>query len=124
MSRLAVIAIVDDDRGVRDALCDLLLAEGFCPHPFASADLFLASASPADYDAIITDVRMPGIDGLAFQARLRAEGHAIPMVFITSSAHDATRTRALQEGALVWFTKPVAGDALIDLLRATISGAP
>lgn len=116
MSDLPMIAIVDDDEAVRDALCDLLLVEGMTAHSFAGASDFLAEDVNA-FGCLITDVRMPEINGLELQQRLRVRGSKLPVIFITSSANDATRTEALRGGATAWFTKPVADDALLGVLR-------
>ena len=116
MSKLPMIAIVDDDQAVRDALCDLLLVEGMTARSFASAADFLAEDVCA-FNCLITDVRMPEINGLVLQQRLRARGSKLPVIFITSSANDATRAEAMRGGASAWFTKPVADDALLGMLR-------
>ncbi len=113
MSRPPVIAIVDDDEAVREALCDLLQVEGLPAHPFEDAARFLALAG--DFDCVITDVRMPGIDGIELQRRLRTCGSAMPVIFVTSLSDEASCDRALREGAAGWFAKPV-GEA--DLLAA------
>jgi len=117
-----LIAIVDDDDAVREALCDLLQVEGLAAHPFADGAAFLADERAVGFDCIVTDVRMPEIDGLELQRRLRARGSRVPMIFITSSVEESTRARALQEGAAAWFNKPVADAALLDALRAALGG--
>jgi two-component system, LuxR family, response regulator FixJ len=120
LSKPPVIAIVDDDEAVREALCDLLLVERLCARPFDGAAAFLAEADIDDYDCIVTDVRMPEVDGLELQARLRARGSTIPMIFITSSVDDTTRAQAMRGGAVAWFTKPVADEALLAGLRTAL----
>lgn len=122
LSKPPLIAIVDDDEAVRDALCDLLLAEGLAAHAFAGAAAFLAEAAVADYGCIVTDVRMPEIDGVEFQHRLRAQGSQVPVIFITSTVDTAAQVQAVREGAIAWFTKPVADDALLAALRAALGG--
>ena len=124
MSKPPVIAIVDDDEAVREALCDLLLVEGLSALPFAGAAAFLADTGLA-VDCIVTDVRMPEIDGLELQARLRTRGSTVPLIFITSSVDEATRAQAMRGGAAAWFTKPVADKALLAALRTALkqSGA-
>ena len=125
MSQPPVIAIVDDDEAVREALCDLLLVEGLSACPFDGAAAFLAEAKLGEVDCIVTDVRMPEIDGLELQARLRAQGSSIPVIFITSSVDDGTRAQAMRGGATAWFTKPVADEALLAALRTALGqGGP
>ncbi|TGX56295.1 response regulator [Sphingomonas gei] len=111
---------MDDDGAVREALCDLLLVEGLLARPFDGAAAFLAQADVGEVDCIVTDVRMPEIDGLELQARLRAQGSSVPVIFITSSVADSTRAQAMRGGATAWFTKPVADQALLDALRRAL----
>ena len=64
LSKPPVIAIVDDDEAVREALFDLLLVEGLSARMFDSAVSFLADDECDDFDCLVTDVRMPEIDGI------------------------------------------------------------
>lgn len=118
MSRPSVIAIVDDDEAVRDALFDLLQVEGLPARTFEGAAPFLDACG--DFDCVITDVRMPEIDGIELQRRLRAGGSDMPVIYVTSCDEDVLRTRALRGGAAGWFTKPVDDEALLGTLRAVL----
>ena len=120
MSNPPVIAIVDDDEAVREALSDLLEVEGLKTRTFASAMAFLADTT-TDFDCLVTDVRMPGMDGLALQRRLLARGLAIPVIFVTSSVSESVRAQALADGAAAWFTKPVADEALLGMVRTVLA---
>lgn len=121
MSNPPLIAIVDDDDAVREALLDLLQVEGLAARTFASGAALLADNAVHTFDCIITDVRMPEINGLELQQRLRARCSAMPMIFITSSVNEATRAHALLGGAAAWFTKPVADGELLDALWAALN---
>ncbi|WP_372852960.1 response regulator transcription factor [Sphingomonas sp.] len=116
-----MIAIVDDDEAVREALFDLLQVEGLAACTFDGAAAFLAEARPGRFGCLVTDVRMPEIDGLELQRHLRARGSAMPVIFLTSSTDDATRARALRDGAAAWLTKPVADEALLGALLTAMS---
>jgi FixJ family two-component response regulator len=117
LSRMPLVAVVDDDEAVRDALCDLLFVEGFEARPFASGMPFLSDSMTQTYDCLITDVRMPDIDGLELQRRLRSRGARIPVIFITSSNDKRERDQAFRSGAMAWFSKPVSDEALLEALR-------
>jgi FixJ family two-component response regulator len=119
LSKPPVIAIVDDDEAVREALFDLLQVEGLMAHTFGSAASFLAHETQ-DFDCVITDVRMPEIDGLELQRRLRALGSAMAVIFISASTNETTRERAMQGGATAWFTKPMADEELLHELQAVL----
>lgn len=118
MSRPVVIAIVDDDQAVREALCELLQVEGMAALGFERAAAFLDRA--AEFDCVISDVRMPEMDGLELQRRLRACGSPIPMIFVTSLADEAACACALRDGSTAWFAKPVANGALLGALRVAL----
>jgi two-component system response regulator FixJ len=115
-----MIAIVDDDEAMRDALSELLQVMGFATQSFDGAAAFLADCASGWFDCLITDVRMPGIDGIELQRRLRACGCAIPVLMITSAPDPVAQTRALDGGASAYLAKPVDDSALFDHLRAVL----
>ncbi|WP_437372837.1 response regulator transcription factor [Inquilinus limosus] len=117
---MPVIAIVDDDEAMRDALCELIEVMGFSTEAFDCAAAFLAGDTPERFDCLITDVRMPGIDGIELQRRLRALGCTIPVLMITSAPDPAGRARALDGGACAYLAKPVDDSALLDHLRSAL----
>ncbi|HSX56486.1 MAG TPA: response regulator [Sphingomonas sp.] len=119
----SVIAIVDDDEAVREALFDLLLVEGLAAYTFDGAAAFLIDAGIREYACVVTDVRMPAIDGLELQRRLRASGSLMPVIFVTSCTDEAIRSSAFENGAIAWFAKPVDDAALLATLR-TVTNRP
>ena len=121
MPRAPVVAIVEDNEAVREALSDLLQVLNFSPRAFDRAEAFLEEFAPGLFDCLITDVRMPGIDGLELQRRLRTLGSSMPVIFVTSDDDPATKERALDEGAHAVLTKPVSDDALIRCLKTALS---
>ena len=111
-----MIAIVDDDPKVRSGLLRLMDTAGLVAQTFASAEQFLASPSMSATTLLILDVRMPGIDGLELQLRLRAANWKIPIIFISAHADEEVRARAMEGGALVFFAKPFSTEALLDAI--------
>ena len=122
MSEPPLIAIVDDDEEVCEALSDLLRVTGFACRCFTGAEAFLENGAAANYDCVVTDVRMPVIDGIELQRRLRAEGSRVPFIFITSHRDPVTRRRALDAGAHAYLSKPVSGKILLAHLRSALDG--
>jgi FixJ family two-component response regulator len=108
-----VIAIVDDDGAVREGMKLLMRSLGYHASTFGSADEFLNSEQVDDTSFLITDVQMPGLSGLDLQDRLVAEGHRIPIVFITAYSDENVRARAIKAGAVAFLTKPVNADHLV-----------
>jgi FixJ family two-component response regulator len=124
LSNPALIAIVDDDEAMREALFDLLQVEGLSARTFGDAGTFLASVANDAFDCIITDVRMPGIDGLELQRRLRARGLSIPVIFVTSAEDETSRAQAMADGATAYFTKPLANADLVHQLSLALRWRP
>lgn len=117
MSRIPIVAIVDDDEAIRDALSDLLMVEGYTCHPFERAAAFLAELGHASFDCLITDMRMPGMTGLELLERLHDLGSDLPAIVLTSVADEHSRARSLALGARAWLSKPVADKILLGELR-------
>ena len=114
-----VIAIVDDDGDMRAALGDLLLVEGLACRAFESAEAFLASYAPGAFTAVITDVRMPGMNGLELLAHIKRSDPDLPVIVVTSAMDAQTHKRATDGGAWAFLVKPVRNADLLDHL-ATI----
>ena len=108
------IAIVDDDEGVRASLENYLRAAGVAVSTFGSAETFLASPERLETDCLVTDLHMPGMDGLALQAELNRLGRAFPVIVMTAFPTDAAREESVRQGAAAFLAKPVDPDALLD----------
>jgi FixJ family two-component response regulator len=115
MSRVPLIAIVDDDDALRNSLDNLLRSAGFRAHGFASAEAFLRSDQARETACLIVDVRMPDMNGLELQRQIVAANWQIPIIFMTAHADDEARARALEAGAVAFLYKPCRED---DLLHA------
>jgi len=115
----AVIHVVDDDEAVRDSLRFLLDAAGLAVRTHASAEALL-SAEPTVPGCVLTDVRMPGMDGLELLRRLRAAAITVPVLVMTGHADVPMALRALKAGALDFLEKPFSDDALVAAVRAAL----
>ena len=118
--RTNVVAVVDDDDLVRDALRRLLKASGLGAVAFVSAEEFLNSGQLREVACLIVDVRMPGMSGLELQARLKAEQCRIPIIFITAHGDAKMRVQAMREGAVEFLTKPFDNAVLLEVVRAAL----
>ena len=119
-----MISIVDDDPAVRSGLARLMESAGLAAATFASAEEFLASPSMPRTTCLVLDVRMPRVDGLTVQRRLRDAGWSIPIIFISAHAGEEMRARALEGGAFAFFAKPFTSEALLDAIDAARAGRP
>ena len=118
-----MISIVDDDESVRNATRALIRSLGYRVAAFASAEEFLKSEQLHQTACLISDVQMPGLNGVELQARLKADGHRIPMIFITAFPDDRVRDRVMQQGAVSFMTKPFDEANLIGCLDRALKAA-
>jgi FixJ family two-component response regulator len=117
----AVISIVDDDAGVREATKALLESHGYAAEAFAAAEDFMESGCLDRTDCLITDVWMPGgVGGIELQRRLLDDGHRIPIIFMTAKPEARTRTCALQAGACGYLSKPFQEEVLFACLEKAL----
>jgi FixJ family two-component response regulator len=115
-----LVAIVDDDDSMRNALQGLLRSAEFPARSFASAEEFLKSGQQYKVACLIADIRMPGMSGLELQARLNAERCRIPIIFITAHGDEKMRMQALRAGAVEFMAKPFNHEALLESVRAAL----
>lgn len=108
------VFVVDDDPGMRRALCIVCRAAGLDVEDFESAAAFLEDYDPAQPGCLVLDIRMPGLSGLELQDRLRAQRSAIPIIFITGHGDVPAAVRAVQAGALDFLEKPFDTQRLLD----------
>jgi FixJ family two-component response regulator len=113
-----VVAIVDDDESVRNALQGLMKVAGYRAMVFASAEDFLNSGEQDHIACLIADIRLPGISGLDLQSQLNTDHHKIPIIFITAHGDEKMRMQALRAGAVEFLTKPFDDIALLEQVRA------
>jgi FixJ family two-component response regulator len=125
LTNAGVIAIVDDDEPLREALASVLKAGGFFPRTFASAEQFLACDDCDNTACLILDVRLPGMSGIELQKQLSNTNRRIPIVFVTAHGNDSLRDLLLRAGAAALLYKPVRSDALLREIRRALepSGA-
>jgi FixJ family two-component response regulator len=115
-----LIAIVDDDELMRNALQGLLKSVGLPARTFASAEEFLHSGQQDQTACLIADIRMPGMSGLELQAKLNAARCRIPTIFITAHGDSKMRIQALRAGAVEFLAKPFDDEVLLGNVRAAL----
>ncbi|MDX8434749.1 MULTISPECIES: response regulator FixJ [Mesorhizobium] len=115
-----VVHVVDDDVDVRKSLGFLLATADFAVRLHESATAFLATAPKTIDGCIVTDVRMPGIDGIEFLRQLRTRGHTVPVIVMTGHADVALAVQAMKEGAADFIEKPFDDQVLIDAIRSAL----
>jgi FixJ family two-component response regulator len=119
-----VVVGVEDDFRVRESIESLVESAGYEPRVFSSAEEFLLSGTLAGAICLITDVRMPGIDGIELQRRIRLERPKLPVIFISAHYDDEVRRQALDDGAVGFLYKPFSAVALLEAIQAALNDSP
>ena len=114
------ILIVDDELVVRDSLGKWFTSEGYLAKPVGSAREALEVIQHAEFDIALLDIKMPGMDGMELQARLREVDPELSVVVMTGYASVETAVQALKRGAYDYITKPVDPDELSHLIAKAL----
>ena len=117
---LPTVFIVDDDRGLRQAIQDLVESVGLRAESFASGEDFLRAKRMNRPSCLVLDVRLPQMSGLDFQQRLTETGIQIPIIFITAHGDIPMSVRALKSGASEFLTKPFRDQDLLDAIHQAL----
>jgi FixJ family two-component response regulator len=118
------ITIVDDDEDVRESISSFFRSVGLHVEGFGAAEAFLASPSFAETDCLITDLHMPGMDGLGLHRELLRRGVRIPVIMMTAYSTPEARAEANDLGAASFVDKPVDPEILLHDVEAILQGAP
>jgi FixJ family two-component response regulator len=120
MSDKTRIAVIDDDLSIRRSLARMLSAAGFEVVAFSSASEFLAAEGTDKISCAVSDLRMPGVDGLELQQALRARLPHLSMVFITGHGDVPSGISAMKAGAVDFLEKPFKSDVLLEAINRAV----
>lgn len=116
----AVVHLIDDDEAVRQAIAFLLTTSGFAVRVHESALAFLDALPSVQPGCIVTDVRMPGMDGLTLQRELKARGIELPVIVMTGHGDVQLAVEAMKAGAIDFIEKPFDDESLLSAIRVAI----
>ncbi|MDP3136157.1 MAG: response regulator FixJ [Burkholderiaceae bacterium] len=116
-----VVHVIDDDVGVRQSLAFLLSTAGLAVRVHESAVAFLDALPAVQDGCIVTDVRMPGMDGLELQRRLRENKIGLPVIVMTGHGDVALAVEAMKAGAVDFIEKPFDDEVLLGAIRAALA---
>ena len=118
-----IVAIVDDDKAVGNAIEVLMRSMGLAARAFSSGEEFLRSPDLSRTGCLVVDFDMPRMNGLDLHNNLSRLGKAIPTVLITAYPSDDIRTRALQAGIICYLPKPFDESDLLDCVQSALDRA-
>lgn len=116
-----VVHVIDDDDDARDSLAFLLSTADVEVHAYESAVAFLRALPQVTGGCIITDVRMPEIDGIELLRRLHEAGTPLPVIVMTGHGDVPLAVEAMKLGAIDFLEKPFDDDALLAAVRMALS---
>jgi len=116
------ILVVDDDEMVLMALNELLRPEGYDVHTISSGTEALRRLEKEDYDLLMLDIIMPGMDGFELCKRIRKIDRygETPIVFLTAKSREEDRIQGLEAGANLFLSKPISPDKLLGIISNTL----
>jgi FixJ family two-component response regulator len=114
------VFIIDDDRGMRQSIQDLVESVGLRAESFATGGEFLERKRTNDPSCLVLDVRLPQMSGLDFQRQLAEAGMQIPIIFVTAHGDVPMSVRALKSGAVEFLTKPFRDQDLLDAIQQAL----
>jgi two-component system, LuxR family, response regulator FixJ len=120
MADKAVIHVIDDDAAMRDSLVFLLDVNGFAPESFESSAAFLSQAAGRTPACIVSDIRMPGMNGIELVRKLKSEGIVCPVILITGHGDVALAVEAMKAGAVDFIEKPFDDAVLLEAIRSAL----
>ena len=121
MDNSAIVHLIDDDEAVRQALAFLLATAGHAVRVYDSGEAFLGVAGTVQSGCVVSDVRMPGIDGLALMRRLKEIGIPLPVVIMTGHADVPLAVEAMKAGAVDFIEKPFDDEVLLSAIRTALN---
>jgi FixJ family two-component response regulator len=117
------IVVVEDDRGMREALERLLRAAGYGTEMYSSAEAYLDGGGCPGADCFILDVHLPGLSGFELREKLQEGAAQPPVIFITGFDEPDSRERAHRLGAAAYLPKPFPGRDLVDAVNEAVATA-
>jgi two-component system response regulator FixJ len=121
MAGEAKVVVVDDDEAARESLQALLESHGLAVHVYASPRALLEDDAARDAACIVSDVRMPGMDGVELLQALRSRGVATPIILITGHGDVPLAVRAMRAGARDFIEKPFEEETIVSAIRDAVA---
>jgi FixJ family two-component response regulator len=115
-----LVLVVDDDPGMLKGVQRLLRQHAYDPILFSSAEAFKNHADIEEAGCVILDINLKDGSGIELRHRLKADGHSVPVIYMTASVNPAVREAALASGCIAFLTKPFSVQELIEPLKRVV----
>jgi FixJ family two-component response regulator len=122
-TRNDIVAIIDDDPGVRKAMTTLLSAFGYLTYTFDSAEAFFDVAAASKAKCLVIDIQLGDVSGIELARQLADAGMKFPIIFMTGAGDEAIWSQAEDVGCIAYLRKPFSADLLIEAIVRAI-GSP
>jgi FixJ family two-component response regulator len=119
-----VVAIIDDDPGMRQALQNLLCAYGYRTEVYASAEEFIRAAITTEASCLVVDIELGDISGVELGRHLAETGFTFPIIFMTGSLEETHRRQAVDLRCVAYLNKPFPADQLTEAITKAVGSAP
>ena len=116
-AKASFIAVVDDDFRILESLERLLESAGYNVAVFSSGEAFLQSKAVTAANCLVTDIRMPNVDGLELQRRVKRQRPELPIIFMTAHFDDDIERRVVKDGAAGFLRKSFSGSEFLQAIR-------
>jgi two-component system, LuxR family, response regulator FixJ len=123
MSQKGNVYVIDDDEAMRDSLQFLLDSAGFQVRLFETASSFLETVPKLEFGCVVSDVRLPGIDGIELLKRMRAASSRFPILIMTGHGDVPLAVEAMKLGAIDFLEKPFEDERLTTMIEAALRQA-
>jgi two-component system response regulator FixJ len=124
MNDKTVVHVVDDDAAMRDSMAFLLDVNGFKPRVYDSASALLAESPIDALSCVVSDIRMPGMNGIELVHELKSKGSTSPVILITGHGDVALAVEAMKAGAADFIEKPFDDTVLLGAIRSALDARP
>jgi FixJ family two-component response regulator len=115
-----VVAIIDDDDGMRDGVANFLAAIGYLTESYGSGEEFIDAAMESEAGCLVVDIQLGDITGVELGRHLWAMGLTFPIIFMTGSDDPTIRKQAMELGCVAYFQKPFPPNQLVKAISEAI----
>ena len=115
-----IVAIIDDDPGIRKAAARVLSAFGYVTYTFHSAEAFLRVAATSKAGCLVIDIQLGDVSGMELARELADAGFKFPVIFMTAVDDENIRSQAHKLGCVAYLRKPFGADLLIEAIVKAI----